>query len=51
MILPVQHACTAELECVMQIKSAHTNFGVGTIGGGVVDSSLPGYNALSAGNI
>jgi hypothetical protein len=45
----VQHACTGELECVLQIKSAHENFGVVTIGGGGVDSSLLGYNALSAG--
>jgi hypothetical protein len=35
----------------MEIKSAHPSFGVGTIDGGVVDSSLLGYDALSAGNI
>jgi hypothetical protein len=40
---------TAKLECVMQIKSAHASFGVVTIGSGVVDSRLLGYNALSAG--
>ena len=45
----MQHACTAKLECVMQIKSAHASFGVVTFVGGVVDSSLLGYNALSAG--
>lgn len=45
----MQHAYTAMLECVMQIKSAHANFGVVTIGSGVVDSSVAGYNALSAG--
>jgi hypothetical protein len=33
----------------MQLKSAHANFVVGTIGGGVVDSSLLAYNAVSAG--
>jgi len=45
----VQHACTAKLEYVMQIKSAHASFRVVTIGSGVVDSSLLGYNAFSAG--
>jgi len=33
----------------MQIKSAHASFRVVTIGSGVVDSSLLGYNAFSAG--
>jgi len=33
----------------MQIKSTHASFGVVTIDSGVVDSSLLGYNALSAG--
>jgi hypothetical protein len=33
----------------MQIKSAHVSFGVVTICSGVVDSSLMGYNAVSAG--
>ena len=35
----------------MQIKSTHASFGVITIGGGVVDSSLLGYNVLSAGKL
>jgi hypothetical protein len=45
----LQRTIRTKILCVMQIKSAHVSFGVVTIGSGVVDSSLLGYNALSVG--